>query len=869
MRTRLLLGSAGPAILGLMLAADPSQAALQQATLPQIELPAMDLSEALRQLAVSIGHSIIAPDELVRGRRAPAIRGQYRAEEALALLLHGSGLTYRPVDGTFVITRAEPEGGIPATVGSRDASEAEPETIVVTGTHVRAGSRTSPVIAITRRQIDEAAPASVEELMRRLPQNVSAGVAQENFAVTGAGADITEHGAGINLRGLGQRATLVLVNGRRLAPSGSGSFVDVSLIPISAIERVEILTDGASAIYGSDAVAGVVNFILREDFRGLETMVQAGTATRGGGDQLLASVTAGGGWREGRAMLAYEYRSEDQIKAEERDFTINLPPEWSLFPKERRHSLFGTARQNFSDSLSLELAGTYSARDTDRSHFIAGPAIPVDVHAEAKSLGGTAALQLDVGRSWMVEASASYFRSRNRQSQFQPGGTGLVNSFNSLNSLSEFGIKVDGNLLELLAGPAKLALGAQTRREYYSSVFETQVNPPNPQSGSRDVRSLYGEISLPLFSARNRRPGLERLVLTAAARLEHYDQLGSNFDPKIGALWSPLEGLALRGSYGTSFRAPLLSEALGYYNIFLFPAALLYRNPAEAPPGVGAALIGSDPDVGPEASRNFSAGFDWSPPQVPRLNVRATYYSIRFSNRIALPTEQIVVVGDPALEPIVTRNPAIDSVTALFGGAGQVLDFSGPGFTNGGAGPEDVVVIVDARVSNTAETKTDGIDFGLDYAFELGANRFRIDLNANRIFRFDDRLTSASPVIHTLNTPFHPVDLRARGSLSWARGALSAIMFVNHTDGYKDDWGAVARKVGSFTTVDLGIAYAGPNGGPDLPRKLRLALNVQNLFDADPPRLLPEPGFTRGIGYDPVNATGRGRTISVQLRKSW
>ncbi len=170
------------------------------------------------------------------------------------------------------------------------------EDIVVTGTHVRSAPPTSPVLTISRRDIDEAAPSSVEELVRHLPQNLSAGVAQENFGVTGAGADITEHGAGINLRGLGQRATLVLVNGRRVAPSGTGSFVDVSLIPVSAIERIEILTDGASAIYGSDAVAGVVNIILRKDFRGLETMAQVGTSTDGGGRELL-------GGNDGRRRL--------------------------------------------------------------------------------------------------------------------------------------------------------------------------------------------------------------------------------------------------------------------------------------------------------------------------------------------------------------------------------------------------------------------------------------------------------------------------------------------------------------------------------------------------------------------------------------
>jgi outer membrane receptor protein involved in Fe transport len=862
----MLLARAGVVAIGLAAPVDGVSAAGQNGAEQHLEVPVLDLSEALRQVALGTGRNIIAPDDLVRGRRAPPLNGNYSAEEALNALLKGTGLTYELVDGSFVIMTARGPAGSPA---STHRGSPNSDSIIVTGTHVRAAPVTSAVITITRRDIDQAAPVSVEELMRRLPQNVSAGVAQENFGVTGAGADITEHGAGINLRGLGQRATLVLVNGRRLAPSGTGSFVDVSLIPVTAIERVEILTDGASAIYGSDAVAGVVNFILRKDFSGVETLAQAGTATRGGGDQFVAGATAGGGWRSGHAMVSYEYRTESEINAKDRAFTINLPPEWSLFPKERRHSVYGVARQDLTERASLEISGTYAARDTDRSYFVAGPLVPVDAHAEARSFGGTAVLEVDLGRSWRAEASASYFRSRSRESQFQPAGAGLVNVFNTLNSAREFGLKADGNLIELPAGPVKLALGAQMRFERFSSLFETQVNLPNPQSGSRRVRSLFGELNLPLFGSRNRRGGLEQLVVTAAGRLEDYDGLGSSFDPKFGILWSPIQGLRLRSSYGTSFRAPLLSETLGLYNVFLFPASLLFLDPSQAPRGVGAAVIGSNPAVRPETSKSFSAGAEWSPAAVPGLNLRATYYKIRFSNRIALPTQQIVVVGNPALEPIVIRDPDVGLVTGILANAGQVLDFSGPGFTPGGAGPEDVVVIVDARVANTAETRTSGLDLAIDYSFALGLNRFRFELNANKIFRFDDRLTAASPLIDTLNTPYHPVDWRARAAASWSRGPLSAVLFMNYTDGYPDNRGTVPRRVGSFATVDAGLAYASSPRAAPLLRNFRVGLNVQNLFDADPPRLAPDPASTRGIGYDPVNATGRGRTISIQLRKGW
>src|SRR4051794_10374408 len=310
-----------------LLAADSGGAKAQSAATFLFDLPAESLPEALRDVAARTGRNVIAPDELVRSRQAVTLSGSFTAEEALSRLLAGTGLTYRTVGASLVIERI-PVNGRPFDNGAGPNGG----DIIVTGTHVRSAAPTSPVLTISRRDIDEAAPSSVEELVRRLPQNLSAGVAQENFGVTGAGADITEHGAGINLRGLGQRATLVLVNGRRVAPSGTGSFVDVSLIPVSAIERIEILTDGASAIYGSDAVAGVVNIILRKDFRGFETIAQAGTSTEGGGRELLAGTTAGAGWSGGHAMLAYEYRNQSEIDAGDRDFTVNLPSNWSLRP---------------------------------------------------------------------------------------------------------------------------------------------------------------------------------------------------------------------------------------------------------------------------------------------------------------------------------------------------------------------------------------------------------------------------------------------------------------------------------------------------------------------------------------------------------
>ena len=831
----------------------------------QLSLPAQDLSISLREVSTRTGGNIIAPDELVRGRQAPAVSGAFTLEGAVRLLLTGSGLEVRRVGEALVIFAPAA-----ASVGAETRSDAAiaAEEIVVTGTNIRGAEPTSPVIVLRRRDIDRSGATSVEQLMATLPQNAQGGVNNENFQVPGAGADPTEHGAGVNLRGLGQRATLVLINGRRMAPSNTGAFVDISLIPLTAIERVEILTDGASAVYGSDAVGGVVNFILRDDFKGLETSAQAGTATRGDGDVLQLGVTGGTSWGSGRGLVSYEYRLEDEIVAADRPFVLGLRPTVSLFPRERRHSLFGNIVQDFGPRLQVEASGSYGTRETERSFFLTGSPVPAALAAKGKAynLSGTARYAL--GSDWSVQLSGGHAVNDSNERQARPGEQGLINERFTRNMISDAGLKLDGALVRVPAGPLRVALGAEYRSERYRESFRTRTIKLDYDQ-SRDVRAAYFEAQLPLFSSLNRRPGFERLTVTAAGRYEHYDRFGSTFNPRLGILWSPVPALALRSAYDTSFRAPLLSETAGAYSAIYLPPIFFFLNPAEAR-GVGLALGGSNPDVQPERSRSWTAGLEFTPSSVPGLSLGLNHYSIRFSDRIALPAPSITVVGNPAYDSIVTRDPDDDLVRRLIGGAQVATDLSGPGFTNGHATPADVSVIVDGRYNNTAETRTKGFDFNVSYGFSAGKNQLLLAANANYILSYTDQLRPTSIPVKTLDTPYGPLDFRARAQAGWSRGPWSANLFLNHADGYRDRRGGRDLPVGSFTTVDFGLAYdAGQNGGPGWLRRTRIALHIENLLDTAPPRLLPDPGSTVGIGYDPVNASGRGRFVSMQLRRTW
>ncbi|MDB5420596.1 MAG: TonB-dependent receptor, partial [Brevundimonas sp.] len=197
---------------------------------------------------------------------------------------------------------------------------AQVEDIVVTGTSIRGvapvGSASRP---IGQAEILSTGVVNTADIVRALPQFVSLGAQEGQGGQTqNAAANVTQ-GTGINLRGLGTGSTLTLLNGRRLAPSGvDWQFNDVGLFPAGALQRVEVVGDGASAIYGSDAIAGVVNFIFQTRFDGAKTTVSAGMAD--GVDQWTVGQTFGKVWDSGDVFFAYEHYDRSPLAASDRAF---------------------------------------------------------------------------------------------------------------------------------------------------------------------------------------------------------------------------------------------------------------------------------------------------------------------------------------------------------------------------------------------------------------------------------------------------------------------------------------------------------------------------------------------------------------------
>ncbi|HET7729653.1 MAG TPA: TonB-dependent receptor [Usitatibacter sp.] len=224
------------------------------------------------------------------------------------------------------VLRALGAGAALALCGAALAQQAQKvEKIEVTGSNIKRieGETALPVTVITREQLEQQGITTAMEAVERLSSNSSVGGINLSGSIGGTSVGF----AAASLRGLGSNRTLVLLNGRRLANTAfDGASVDINAIPLSAVERVEILSDGASAIYGTDAVAGVINFILRKDFTGVEASAYYGDSQHGGGTVKRYTATLGWGdlaTRRFNAFASFDYNKVEAIAASQRHFSAS------------------------------------------------------------------------------------------------------------------------------------------------------------------------------------------------------------------------------------------------------------------------------------------------------------------------------------------------------------------------------------------------------------------------------------------------------------------------------------------------------------------------------------------------------------------
>ncbi len=306
----------------------------QTDALRPVSIPASDLVTALDSLARQSGAQFIYQADQLRGLRTRGVSGSLSTDDALKRLLSGSGFTvHHDASGAMVIVKGDgPQvppsssrsGSVsgPARNNVDPASATKLQAVVVTGSRIPRAQveGPAPITTVTAQDIRNNGFATVADVMTSLTQNLGALDSNQNTDGFSPGAQA------VDLRGLGPNHTLVLVNGRRIADypqsyGGNSNFTDISNLPTSLIDRVEILSGSASAIYGSDAISGVINFILKKKADGTTVDYRIGDTEHGGGSSQRLQISSGFSRGKFDSVFGLEYVNQKPLWAYQRSFT--------------------------------------------------------------------------------------------------------------------------------------------------------------------------------------------------------------------------------------------------------------------------------------------------------------------------------------------------------------------------------------------------------------------------------------------------------------------------------------------------------------------------------------------------------------------
>ena len=254
--------------------------------------------------------------------------------------------------------------------------------------------------------------------------------------------------------------------------------------------------------------------------------------------------------------------------------------------------------------------------------------------------------------------------------------------------------------------------GASFRTEKYDSTDLETILGETTSSGEpgsrREVSSVYGEIVAPIIGEANAAPPYRRLDLSVAGRFDHYSDFGSTSNPKLGFSWEFVEGFYLKGTFGTSFQAPLLSQV---HSPLKIETELLSDATSATGSTDAIVLQGGNLNLRPEKARSYTAGFDLKPPMVPGYELSLNFFHIDFSSKITTPPTSSpptsigsnYSLSDPLLKPFITRDPSQMIVQSYFDSPAFAGDLTG-------LGPSAVEAIFDGRLTNLAATIESGVD---------------------------------------------------------------------------------------------------------------------------------------------------------------
>ena len=820
-----------------------------------------------------------------------------------------------------------------------DAPAAEQE-VIVTGSRIRGIDPVgSAVIAIDAEQIMEEPVTSTNDILRRVPQVVSLGANRAGGSAQNGAANATR-GAGINLRGLSTNATLLLYDGKRLPPQGTqGQFTDPSAIPSIALGRIEVVADGTSAVYGSDAVAGVVNLILRKDFSGIEARGRYGI-TDADYYEAQAALLVGHKWDGGYIMAAGEYAKNNNLFGSELDFYTsdnrsrggrdlrgtNCAPGTivaggvnyaipaggvtsanvgslvagtrnqcefldiaQVIPDQERWSGVAAISQEITDGIRIFADGFYSRRSgtllfnptananvPSTNPFFVSPvpgATSVTVQTSflaetgplpnpywASTWNASAGVEADLFGDFQGTVYYAYGKSEEVADRRRSGiNAGALNAAladtNPATALNVFGgpnnpatlaaitdnyfvitgrtrlevinAQMDGSLFEIPGGNVRIAVGGEHRVEYtYTDLFIGRSAAANhvTDAGSRNVDAVFAELFIPIVGAGNGSPGLERLSLSIAGRHENYSDFGSTTNPKIGVTYSPWQGLVLKGSYGTSFRAPTFTEVSTVGG-----GAGLYFDTLPGPSGnqIGIGIAGGNPGLQPEKATTWSFGVDVAPVALPGFTASVNYFRIDYTDQIQALRGTPGLLTNPIYSQFVQFNPTPAQISALVNSGLPI---------NAAINQSLVTFIADGRRQNLGTSLFRGLDFTAAYRWNWGGVDLDAGIQGTYVLDYLFEAVPGAGLVDVLDTIGFTQKFRTQADIGAKVGGFKSRLTWNHLNGYTNTTSTVVREVSNYDTFDLLVGY-------DFTDRIGLSLDVRNLFDEDPPFVDTTNGF--------------------------
>ena len=852
--------------------------------------------------------------------------------------------------------------------------------VIVTGSRIRGVAPVgSPVISVTRADIDNSGATSTAGLLQEVPQVMNLGVSQSSRSTSGGSGNIT-FGSSVNLRGIGPYATLTLINGHRSVAQGTtGASIDPSIIPMLMLQRVEVVADGASAIYGSDAVAGVVNLIMRRNVKGAEGFVRYGKGDNY--DERQVGALFGHEWKGGQFTATFQHDFQSNVSGLDRDFfrgdlrdrggrdyrtnqcqpgtiiiegvnyaipqggasaanagalvpgTSNMCDNlknFDLLPEQERNSAAFTFNQDLGHGFQLYADGFgthrkyYQQRALTASNFnvpstnpfyVRPPGAPAgasetvaysfgdqlpsnDSSGFSRSFQGTVGVDKNLDSGWKAGVLYTYGVNQDENANYRGLSNAAVNAAlrdtNPATALNVFGgpnnpetldrisrdatispgetvfqnaqFKADGPLFEIPGGTVRAALGYEHQR-IRTEGGQTKGPKLTRETGlvelGRNVNSLYGEIAAPLVGAANAMPGIYKLDLNAAWRYDRYSDVGSTNNPKFGVNWSPVKGFTVKGSYGTSFRAPGLTQIRGFA---LNGRGGLYVQNYSDPTIGGALRVGvtrNGPNLGlePETARTRSIGFELEPSWGRNTRISMTYFDVLYENQITAYLADLSILNREdqfAGTGIITRNPSAELQAQLMSEL-QVAS---------GVLPANWTLFVDGRDFNLGKSQTNGIDFQASTRIPTEDwGSFGLGLSGTYFTKYEMAITPGAKMRDQLNQIYNPIRFKTRLSASWNEGQWYANSYVNFVRSYTNNLAAPVQRVGSNTTVDMRVAYElGERAGSWLEGST-IAMNVTNLFDREPPFVNIAQSTNGGGGFDPTASNPIGRVVSLSLNK--